>query len=160
MAEGPNHSDRVLLEFFVGITDGSDDLPLKVSHPVDIVNDGEIRNIVKQAINGDVTTKSIFLGCSKAIRSDDLPIFDRFFEFRVATKSGDLNDLSLSKKDSNQLESTADDTAVPKKEIDFVRVSVGGDIKVFGNLPQEEIANASSYKICQKPMSMKAIKNL
>jgi hypothetical protein len=160
MAESPNHSNRVLLEFLIRITDGSDDLPLKISHPVDIVNDGEIRNIVEQAIDGDVTAQGIFLGCSKAICSDDLPIFDRFFEFRVATESGDLDDFSLSKKDSNQPESTADDTAILEKEIDFVRASVGGDIEVFGDLPQEEIANASSYKVCQEPVSMKAVQNL
>jgi hypothetical protein len=148
MADGPNHSDRVLLEFFIGIPDGSDDLPLKVSHPMDIVDDGEIRNIVKEAIDGDVPAKGIFLGCSKAICSDDLPIFDRFFEFRMATKSGDFDDLSLSKKDLNQLESTADNTAVLEEEIDFVRASVGGDIEVFGDLPQKKIANASSYKVC------------
>jgi hypothetical protein len=37
MADDPNHSDRILLKSFVGVTDGSDDLSLEVSHPADVV---------------------------------------------------------------------------------------------------------------------------
>jgi hypothetical protein len=47
----------------------------------------------------------------------------------------------------NQSEPAANDTAVLKEGIDFMRVSIGGDIKVFGNFSEKEIPNASADEI-------------
>jgi hypothetical protein len=78
----------------------------------------------------------------------------------MTSKSGDLDDLSPFKKDLNQPKSAANDAAVLEEEIDLVGVSVGGNVEIFGDLPEEEIPNASSHEVCQKPMSMKAVENL
>jgi hypothetical protein len=65
----------------------------------------------------------------------------------MTSKSRNFNDLSPFKKDLNQSESAADDPAVSKKSVDLMGVSVGGDIEIFWDPPDEEVANASSNKI-------------
>jgi len=160
MANDANHSNRVLLKPFIRVADGADDLSLKIGHSADIVDDGEIGDVVEEAVHGDVSAEGIFLGCSEAVRSNDLPLFrDRFFEFRVTAKRGDFDDLPSLEKDLYQSESAADRAAVPEEKIDFVRVGVGGDIEIFRGLPQKEIANTSSDEIGQKTMSMEAVKD-
>jgi len=77
----------------------------------------------------------------------------------VATTSRDLDHLSFLKKDLNQTKSTAYNATVLKEQADLVRMSVRGNIEVFGGLPEDEIPDASSHEICQKPMSMKTVKD-
>ena len=160
MAYDSNHSDRVLLKFFIGISDGLDDLMLEVSHPTDIVDNGKVCDIVKKAINGDISAQGIFLRCSKAIGSNDLSLLGyRLFEFGVATECRDLDNLSSFKEDLNQPKSAADDTTVLKEQTDLVRMSVGRDIEISWGLAQEEITDTSSNEVGQKAVSMEAIKN-
>jgi hypothetical protein len=148
MADDPNHSDRILLKPFIRIADGSDDPSLKVSHSADIVYDGEICNIVEKAIDRDVSTKGIVCWCSKTLLSNELSFFCLdFFEFRSATKSGYLDDLSSFKKYMNQSEPSANDTTIFKKGIDLMGVSIGGDIEIFWDLSDEKIPKASSNEI-------------
>ena len=148
MADNPNHSHRVLLKSFFRMTDSSDDLLLKIGHSTYIVDDWEICNIVKEAVDCNISAQGIFLRSPEVIRSNDLSIFGHgFFKFRVATKSWDLYDLSLSKKDLDQSKPTADDATVLEEKIDLVGVSVGGYIEVFRGLPQEEIADASPDQV-------------
>jgi hypothetical protein len=65
----------------------------------------------------------------------------------MTSKSRNFNNLSPFKKDMNQPESAADDAAVSKEGVDLMGVSVGGDIEIFRNPPDEEVANASSHEI-------------
>jgi hypothetical protein len=132
MTDDPDHPDRVLPEFLIRISDGSDDPPAKVFHPADIVKDGKICNIVEKAIDRDIPPEGIFFRCPKALCPDHLPIFDLFlFEFRVTSKGGDFDNLSFFEKDLNEPESPADDPAVPEKGIDLMGVSIGCHIEVF-----------------------------
>jgi hypothetical protein len=41
-----------------------------------------------------------------------------------------------------------------------MEVSIGGDIKVFWNLPEEKIADTSSNEVGYKSMTMEAVENL
>lgn len=78
----------------------------------------------------------------------------------MTPKSGDLDDLSPFEKDLNQPKTAANDATVLEEDTDFVRVSIGNNVEIFGGLPEEEIPNASSHEIRQKPMSMKAVEDL
>jgi hypothetical protein len=78
----------------------------------------------------------------------------------VASEGGDLDHLSTLKKNLNQSKSPADGPAVFEEDIDLMKVSIGGDIEVFRNLPQEKIANTSANKVRYKSMSVKAVENL
>jgi hypothetical protein len=145
MADNPDHPDRVLFKFFIRIADGPDDLFLKIRYPVDIVNNREIRNIVEEAIDRDVTAQGILLRGPKAVSLENLPVIgERLFKFGMAPESGDLNHLSPFKEDMDQPEPSAYDPAVFKKGMDLMGVSVGGDIKILWDLSEEKIPDAST----------------
>ena len=148
MADDTDHSNRILLKSFIRIADGSNDLLFKVSHSADIVDDGEICNIVKKAIDRDVSSQGILFRCSKTFFSDNLTFFClNLFKFRPTPKGGYLDDLSTFKKYMDQSEPAADDPAVFKEAIDLMGMGIGGDIKIFWNLSEEKIPNTSSDKI-------------
>jgi hypothetical protein len=148
MADDSNHSDRILLKSFIGIADGSNDLMLEVSDSTDIVDNGKICNIVEKAINRDVSAQGILWRSSETFFSDDLAFFCfHFLEFRSAPESGYLNNLSSFKKNMGQSKPAANDPTISKESIDLVGVRIGGDIKVFGDLSEEEISNTSTDEI-------------
>ena len=72
---------------------------------------------------------------------------------------GNLDGLSAFKKHMDQSKSAADDTTIPKEAVDLMGVGIGGNIKVFWNLSQKKIPNASANEISYKPMSMEAVKD-
>jgi hypothetical protein len=135
MADDPDHPDRILLKPFIRVTNGPDDPSLEIGHPADMVNNGEICNIVEKAIDGDVSALGIVLRCSKTVCPDDIPFLRLYLlEFRTAPKRRDLDDLSAFEEDLNQSKSSTDDAAVSEKVIDLLGVSVGRDIEVFWDL--------------------------
>jgi len=137
MADDPDHPDRILLKPFIRITDGADDPSLEIGHPADIVNYGEICNIVEEAIDRDVPTLGILLLCSKTVCPDDIPFFRLYLlKFGTTSKRRDLDDLPTLEENLNQSKSSADDSAVFEEIIDLLGVGVSRDIKVFWNLFQ------------------------
>jgi len=67
-------SERDLAQSFIRIADGSDDLLFKVSHSADIVDDGEISNIVKRPLIVMSRRKASSAGVQSFL-SDDLTFF-------------------------------------------------------------------------------------
>jgi hypothetical protein len=59
----------------------------------------------------------------------------------------------------NQPESPSDDSAVFKKSIDLMGMSIGGNIEVFRDFSQEKVPDASPDEIGDKSMSVKAVKD-
>jgi hypothetical protein len=148
MADDTNHSNRVLFKSFIRITNGPNDPSLKIGDATDIVDDGEICNIVEEAINRDVSAKGILCRRSEAVCPKDIPFFRFYlFKFRSASKSGNLDGLSAFKKHMDQSKSAADDTTIPEEAVDLMGVSIGGNIKVFWSLSQKKIPNASANEI-------------
>jgi hypothetical protein len=148
MANGPNHSNRILQKSFIGVTDRSDDLSLEVGHPTDVVYNGEVCNIIEKTIHRDVPTQGILRGRSKTVRPNDIPLFCLdFLKFRSTPKSGYFDDVPSLKKDVNQSKPAADDPAVFKKGINLMGVGIGGKIEIFRGLSEEKIPNASADEI-------------
>jgi hypothetical protein len=160
MADDPNHSSRVLLKSFVGIADGSNDLMFEVSHSTDVIDNRKICDIVEETVNGDVTAQRIFFGCAKTFPPDEFALFRLYlFEFRSTPEGGYLDDLSLSKKYVDQSEPAANDPTIFEESVDLVGMRIGGDVKVFRDLSEEEISNTSTNEIGQKPMSVKSVED-
>jgi hypothetical protein len=161
VAEDPNHSNRVLEKSFVRITNCSDDAPFEVSHPAHIIDNREVSDIIKEAIDGEITAQAVLLGCSKTVRSNNIPILCLdFFKFRTTSKSGDLDDLSAFEKDVNKPESATDDAAVSKQGIDLVGMGIGGNIEILRESSDKKITDTSTNKIGQKPVTMESVENL
>jgi hypothetical protein len=148
MAYDANHSDRILVKSFIRIADGLNDPMLEVSDSTDIVDNGKICNIVEKAINRDISAQGILCRGSKTFFSDDLASFCfHFLEFRSTPESGYLNDLSSFKKNMGQPKPASNNSTILKESIDLMGVRIGGDIKVFRELSEEEISNTSTDEI-------------
>jgi hypothetical protein len=74
VADHPYHPGRILLKSFVRVTDGSDDVSLEVSHPTDVVYDGEVRNIIEKTIDRNVSPQGILRRRSKTVCPKDGPL--------------------------------------------------------------------------------------
>jgi len=160
MANDPDHSNRILVKSFIGFTDRSDDLLLEVGHPADVIDDGEICNIIKETIHRDIAPQSVFRRSSKTVCPNDIPFFCLdFLKFRPTSKSGYFDDLSSFEENMNQSESTADNAAVSKEAIDLMGVGVGGYIEILRGFSEEKIPDASTDEISHKSMLMETIED-
>jgi hypothetical protein len=149
-----------LLKSFIRIADGPYHPSFKIGHPADIVDDRKISNVVIKAIDRNVSPEGVFLRGSKTVCPDDVSILRlNLLEFRIASKGGDLHNLSTSEEDMDQSESATDDPAISEKTVDLVRVGIGGNIEVSWDLSQEEITNTSPHQVSQESMSVEAIKD-
>jgi hypothetical protein len=61
-------------------------------------------------------------------------------------KGGYLDDLSA-EPDVNELKATPDQSRIAKQFVDLFGMGFGGNIKVFGVLPQLQITNATADEI-------------
>jgi len=148
MADDPDHSHRVLLESFIGVTDHSDDPLFEVGHPADIVYDGEICDIIEKAVHRDIPPQGILRRRSKAIGPNNLPFFCLDFpKFRSTPESGHFDDLSSLEENMNQSESAADDPAVFEEGVDLMGVGIGGHIEIFRGFSEEKIPDTSTDEI-------------
>jgi hypothetical protein len=148
MADDTDHSNRILLESLIGITDRSDDLSLEVGHPVHIIYDGKIRDIVKKTIHRDIPSQSVLCRRPKSVCPNDIPFFCLdFLKFGSTSKSGNFDDLSSLEENMNQSESAADDPAVLKESVDFMGMGIGGYIEIFRSFSEKKIPDGSADEI-------------
>jgi hypothetical protein len=73
MTNHSDHANRILMESFSRVSDGPNDPLPEIGHPSHTVNDGKIGDIVKQAVDRNITAHRVFFGSSKALRVDDFP---------------------------------------------------------------------------------------
>lgn len=161
VANHSDHPDGVLLESLIRIADGPNDPSVKVGHSTDIVNDRKIGDIVEEPIDGNVPSEGILCRSTKAVSSNNISSLRlNLFEFRVTSKSRDLNNLPAFEEDMDQSKPTTDDPAISKEAVDLMGMGIRGDIKIFWDSTQEEITNTSPHKIGQEPMAVKAVEDL
>jgi hypothetical protein len=148
MTDDPNHSNRILLKSLIGVTDRSDDPLLQVGHPADVVQDGEICDIIEKTIHRDIPPQGILRRRSKTVCPNDIAFFClNLLKIRPTPKSGYFDDLPSLKENMNQSEPAADDPTVSKEGINLVGVSIGGHIEIFRDLSEEKVPNASADEI-------------
>jgi len=75
MANDPDHANRILMESFSRVSDGPNDPLFEIGHASYTVNDGKIADIVKQAVDRNITAHGVFFRSSKALRVDDFAFF-------------------------------------------------------------------------------------
>jgi hypothetical protein len=75
MTNHPDHANRILMESFSRVSDGPNNPLPEIGHPSHTVNDGKIGDIIKQAVDRNVTAHGVFFGGSEALRVDDFAFF-------------------------------------------------------------------------------------
>jgi hypothetical protein len=127
------HAHRVLAEPDVRVADRAHGAAFEVIEPADVVDDPLGLDVVEQAIDGEVAAPGVLdLGPEDVVAPDEqlvglgglLPVA------RVGAEGGGLDDLRA-EEDVRQAKAPADDPAVAKQLLDFLRSRAGRDIEVL-----------------------------
>ncbi len=138
----------------------------EVLDSADIVDDREIRDVVKERVDREVSTASIFRrraennilgrrlwaisGCIflRLFGGRLFPVIWRFRRFRAGTKGGDFDDTG-SEEHMRKSEPPPDDTGIAKQSSDLLRPRIGRYIKIFGSMAEQEITYATANQVGQ-----------
>ena len=161
-ANGTHHADGIFAETDVGVADGADAAGLEVTETTDVINDGEVVNVVEEAVDGEVTTEGIFLGGAEGVileLVETVGLIGDGIRGRGLTERGGLDNL-FAKDDMGETEATANKIAIAELALDFVGAGIGADIEVFGGATKEEIADGTADEIGFVAELGKTVKNL
>ncbi len=160
VADDPDHPDRVLDEFFLRVPDAADDPLAKVFQPSHVIHQGEIGDIVEDAIDGDIPAESVLDGGSEGIVRMRRNFLAGLVEFRTPPEGGHLDILSPGEVDVGQAEAVSDESGIAEEVPDLTRVGIGGDVEIFGGLAQKQIADAPTHQVCRETMMVEPVKDL
>ena len=60
VTDHPDHPDRVLMEFFVRISDAADDAVLEIFQPSDVIDERKIPGVVKNPVDRNIPPQGVF----------------------------------------------------------------------------------------------------
>jgi hypothetical protein len=160
MADDPDHPYRVLNEFFFGIPDAADDSLPEVLQPSHVIDQRKVGNIIKDAVNGDIPPEGVFARGPEGVFGLGQVVLAVFLKLRTPPEGGDFNILPPREVDVGQAEPAADQAGIPENLPNLPGMGVGCHIKVFGGLPQKQIADASPYEISGEPLLVEPVEDL
>ena len=141
-------------------------MPLEIFDAADVVDHGEVRDVVEEAVDGEVAPDGVLGGGAEGVvRSDqevDVARRTRIDVLRLGTPAerGDLDDLPSVEEDVGEPEAPADDAAVPEEAADVLRAGVGPDVEVLRGPPRQEIADGAADEVRLEPGPVQAVENL
>lgn len=161
-ANGTHHADGIFAETDVGVADGADAAGLEVTETTDVINDGEVVNVVEEAVDGEVTTEGIFLGCAEGVvfeLVESVRLIGDGVRRRCLAEGGGLDDL-FAKDNMGETEATADEIAIAELALDFVGACVSTDVKIFWGPAKEQITDGTANEVGFVAELGEAVKNL
>lgn len=161
-ADGAHHADGVFAEADVRVANGADAASLEVAKAADVVDDGEVVDVVEETVDGKVATEGIFLGCAEGVvfeLVESVRLIGDGVRRRGLAEGGSLNDL-FAKDDMGQAETTADEIAIAELALDFVGACVSTDVKIFWGPAKEQITNGTANEVGFVAELGEAVKNL
>ena len=132
-ADGAHHADGVFAEADVRVANGADAASLEVAKAADVVDDGEVVDVVEETVDGKVATEGIFLGCAEGVvfeLVESVRLIGDGVRRRCLAEGGGLDDL-FAKDNMGETEATADEIAIAELALDFVGACVSTDVKIF-----------------------------
>ena len=161
MADDPDHPDRVLLKFFVRISDGANELSLEISRSSHVVDNRKIGDVIKEAIDRDVPAKRILRRGPEAVGPDDISLFGlNLLEFGVAPECGDLDNLLPFEENMNEAKPPANGPAVPEKGVNLMGMGIGGQVEIFWDPSEQKVPHTSADEIGQESMPVEPVEDL
>jgi hypothetical protein len=137
-------------------------VPLEVCDASDVVDHGEVRDVVEEAVDREVAPDGVLGGGAEGVVGADQEVdvarCARFGLLRLRTlpEGGDLDELSPVEEDVGEPEAAADDAAVAEEPADVLRAGVGPDVESFGSVRQE-IAYGAADEV-REPGPVQAVK--
>jgi len=116
---------------------------------VDLVGAG----VQKEGIDGEIPALRIFLGGTKLIVLDYKKITIAFLLGRFTTECTGLDDV-VPVVNMHKAETPANNASVAKEASDFMGRSVGRDIEILGPATNQQVPDATTYKVGLKSMPL------
>jgi hypothetical protein len=160
MAEDPDHPHRIMDKFFLGVADAADQPPSQIVQPSYVIHEREVGEVVENSVDGDVPAESVLGRRAEGIIGGEMILLVGRVEFGASAEGGDFDEFTARGIDPSQAETAADQTGAPEEIPDLTGRGVGGHVKVFGGLPQEEIPDAPSHQEGRKALMVEPVKNL
>ena len=155
-ADGAHHADGVFAEADVRVANGADAASLEVAKAADVVDDGEVVDIVEETVDG------IFLGCAEGVvfeLVESVRLIGDGVRRRCLAEGGGLDDL-FAKDNMGETEATADEIAIAELALDFVGACVSTDVKIFWGPAKEQITDGTANEVGFVAELGEAVKNL
>jgi hypothetical protein len=176
--ERPHHPHRVLLEAEVRVADGPDDARVEVVDAADVVDHREVRDVVEQRVDGEVSTPRVLLRGAPGLRHlrqrrpgrlvgvglhrlvlGLFPVVGAFRRLRARAEGSDLDD-GIAEEDVNQPEAASDRARVAEQVPNFPRAGVGRQVEVLRRAAEHEVADAASNEVREVPGLLEAVQDL
>jgi len=152
----------------VRIANDPDHALFEVAAAMDVVDDGEVGNVVEERIDGEIAAQGIFFGCAEQVVAQDEAVFcqKRVVVFRRnliggrrgGAERGDFDDLVV-KVDVGETEAPSDQAAVAEYFADFFGRGVGGDVKIFRVASDEQVAHAAAGEVSEVTGILEPVKD-
>jgi hypothetical protein len=158
----PDHSNGVLDEFFFRVSDAPDHAPAKVFESPHMVHEGKVGQIIENSINGNIPAEGVFDGRAERVFRFGLvsPVAVGVIKrIGAPAESGDLDVLAPGKIDMGKAEAASDQAGVAEELPNLPGLGVGGHIKIFRSLSQEEVPNASPDQVGRESVVVKPVKD-
>ena len=161
-ADGAHHADGVFAEADVRVANGADAASLEVAKAADVVDDGEVVDVVEETVDGKVATEGIFLGCAEGVvfeLVESVRLIGDGVRRRCLAEGGGLDDL-FAKDNMGETEATADEIAIAELALDFVGACVSTDVKIFWGPAKDQITDGTANEVGFVAELGEAVKNL
>ena len=161
-ADGAHHADGVFAEADVRVANGADAASFEVTETTDVINDGEVVDVVEETVDGKVATEGIFLGSAEGVileLVETVGLIGDGIRGRGLTERGGLDNL-FAKDDMGETEATANKIAIAELALDFVGACVSTDVKIFWGPAKEQITDGTANEVGFVAELGEAVKNL
>lgn len=143
-ADGAEHAESIFVEAVQGVADGADGVLFQVGLPSDEIEDGLVEGVEEHAVDGEVTSPSIFFGGAESNRIgvsavEILPIAAEGGDFDLSVSFGGSGDRNDAEGGPN-----GNGSSFAEGANDIIRESISGDVVVFGFFAEELVADAAS----------------
>ena len=157
--DGAQNADRIFLKADVRLADGAHQPGFEVGFAVDEVEHLARDGVVKEAVDGQVTSTGVFFDVAEDVVAGHQQIFGQVVESvgGVRAEGRGLNDLSRGKKDVGEAKASTDEAAVAKHRAHLVRMSGGGDVEVLGGAAQQQVAHAAAREVGLEALGSQAL---
>ncbi len=163
---GPHHPDGVLAEADLGVADRPDEVPFEVLDAADVVDHGEGRDVVEEAVDREVAPDGVLGGRAEGVVGADQ-------EIRVA-RLARLDLLRLRPRrnvETSTIFPPSKRTWASRKRRPMTRqfrksrrtscgTGVGPDVEVLRGPPRQEVADGAADEVRLVPGPVEAVENL
>ena len=154
-ADGAKHANRIFPVAGFGVSNQAELPVTEVFNAVGKINDGEIADAVVKGVDRKIAAQRIFLLVAVNIVPQQQTMFAGFAIVvwtvvvgfrRVTTECGHFNHFAP-EYNVNDPKTPTYQAGVAEQVVYFFRGGVGGYIKIFGLLPQKDVAYTAAYKV-------------